>query len=170
MPSAFVPCGRHGRKRVLVAKCGKGPLLRGVEPCERAIGRVHGRRLLLRRLAKQADKQQKYKPQKAICQQPQRGHGHARDVIQSLRRALSLFGCGRRGSTQRRQAQGRRGAGHGLPDLGHEQRPQSRRRGHADAQQDGILEHARPLTFFDKTDKRFQHEPHLLPVEYRIPP
>lgn len=58
----------------------------------------------------------------------------------------------------------------GLPDLGHEQRPQSRRRGPADAEQDGILEHARTLTFFDKTDKRFQHEPHLLPVEYRIPP
>jgi hypothetical protein len=46
MPSAFVPCGRHGRKRVLVAKCGKGSLLREVEPFERAIGRVHGRRLL----------------------------------------------------------------------------------------------------------------------------
>ena len=34
MPSAFVPCGRHGRKRVLVAKYGKGSLLRGVEPFE----------------------------------------------------------------------------------------------------------------------------------------
>ena len=30
----------------LVPKCGKGPLLRGVEPCERGIGRMHGRRLL----------------------------------------------------------------------------------------------------------------------------
>jgi len=46
MPSAFVPCGQHGRKRVLVAKCGKGFLLRRVERFERAIGRVHGRRLL----------------------------------------------------------------------------------------------------------------------------
>jgi len=45
MPSTFVLCGRHGRKRVL-AKCGKGSLLRGVEPVERAIGRMHGRRLL----------------------------------------------------------------------------------------------------------------------------
>jgi len=46
IPSAFVPCGRHGRKRVLVAKCGKGSLLRGMESFERAIGRMHGRRLL----------------------------------------------------------------------------------------------------------------------------
>ena len=64
MPSAFVPCGRHGRKRVLAAKCGKGSLLRGVEPVERAIGRMHGRRLLLRWLAKRAGKQQKYSPKK----------------------------------------------------------------------------------------------------------
>ena len=76
MPSAFVPCGRHGRKRVLVAKCGKGFLLRGVEPFEQAIGRVHGRRLLLHWLAKQASKQQKYKPPKAICQ-----HAHARSAV-----------------------------------------------------------------------------------------
>ena len=54
MPSTFVLCGRHGRKRVL-AKCGKGSLLRGVEPVERAIGRVHSRRLLLRWQAKRAD-------------------------------------------------------------------------------------------------------------------
>ena len=54
MPSAFVLCGRHGRKRVLAAKCGKGFLLRRVERFERAIGRVHGRRLLLRWLAKRA--------------------------------------------------------------------------------------------------------------------
>ena len=53
MPSALVPCGRHGRKQVL-AKCGKGSLLRRVEPCEQAIGRMHGRRLLLRWLAKRA--------------------------------------------------------------------------------------------------------------------
>jgi hypothetical protein len=46
MPPAFVPCGQHGRKRVLEAKCGKGSLLRRVEPCERAIGRMHGRCLL----------------------------------------------------------------------------------------------------------------------------
>ena len=87
MPSAFVPCGQHGWKRVL-AKCGKGSLLRGVERFEQAIGRVHGRRLLLHRLAKQADKQQKYKPPKAICQPP-----------------------------QRRPAQGRLGVGHGLPPV-----------------------------------------------------
>ena len=37
--------GRHGRKRVL-AKCEKGSLLRGVERFERAIGRMHCRRLL----------------------------------------------------------------------------------------------------------------------------
>jgi hypothetical protein len=55
MPSAFVPVGSMG---------GKGSLLRGVERFERAIGRVHGRRLLLRWLAKQADKQQKYNPKK----------------------------------------------------------------------------------------------------------
>jgi hypothetical protein len=61
MPSAFVP---YGRKRVSVAKCGKGSLLRRVEPCERAIGRVHGRRLLLRWLANRAGKQQKYNPKK----------------------------------------------------------------------------------------------------------
>jgi len=30
----------------LVVECGKGRPLRGVEPFERAIGRVHGRRLL----------------------------------------------------------------------------------------------------------------------------
>jgi hypothetical protein len=35
-----------------------------VEPFERAIGRVHSRRLLLRWLAKQAGKQQKYNPKK----------------------------------------------------------------------------------------------------------
>ena len=62
MPSALVPCGQHGRKRVL-AKCGKGSLLRGGERFERAIGRVHGRRLLLRWLAKRAGKQ-KYNPKK----------------------------------------------------------------------------------------------------------
>jgi hypothetical protein len=37
------------------------------------------------------------------------------------------------------------------------------------------LHHRRPArsrraVFPDKTDKHFQHEPHLLPVEYRIPP
>jgi hypothetical protein len=46
------------------AKCGKGYLLRRVERFERAIGRVHGRRLLLRWLAKRAGKQQKYNPKK----------------------------------------------------------------------------------------------------------
>ena len=94
------------------------PSLRRVEPFERAIGRVHGRRLLLRWLAKQAGKQQKYSHKnRFVNAQPQRGHVHARDVIQPLRRALSLFRCGRRGSTQRRQAQGRLGARHGLPPV-----------------------------------------------------
>jgi len=53
---------------------GNGSLLRGVEPFKRAIGRVHGRRLLLRWLAKQAGKQQKYNPKKRFVNAQRGSH------------------------------------------------------------------------------------------------
>jgi len=55
--------------------------------CRAAIGRVHGRRLLLRWLAKRAGKWQKYNPKKRFV------------------------------NPQPRQAQYRLGAGHGLPPV-----------------------------------------------------